>query len=61
MKGLTKATKKKLKKFRKLLEKRGTVIRIPIAPPGFAHKDKSKYDRKRSKQDAKKEIKENSR
>lgn len=59
VKGLTKTTNKKLKKFKKLLEKRGTTLRIPVAPPGFAHKDKNRYDRKRSKKDAKKEIKEN--
>ncbi len=59
MKGLTKIVKKKLKRFKKLLKKQGTTIRIPVAPPGFAHKDKSKYDRKRSKKNAKKEIKEN--
>ena len=56
---LTKAIRKKLKKLKNLLQKRGIATRIPIAPPSLAHKDKSKYNRKRFKKNVKKEIKEN--
>ena len=47
--------KKKLKKFR---EKVGPHFRIPIPKPGWAHKSKKDYDRKKDKQQLRKELNE---
>lgn len=64
---LPKRLRYRLRKLRKLLKKGGSGhkvspdLRIPISSPTITHTNKKKYDRRKSKTNAKKEIKENTR